>query len=62
MRHIHTTTQEHKPNALSYLSCKFRVSQAASTVVLKIFHLYSHSTEQEGEKETERHGRGRGRE
>lgn len=62
----HTTAWKHKPNVLSYLSCQFR-EQAASTVVFKIFHLYSHSTEQErrvgrgGWKETERDGRGGGR-
>lgn len=51
----HTTAQKHKPKDLSYLSCQFRVSQAASTVVFKIFHLYSHRTEQErGEWERDR--------
>lgn len=43
----HRTAQRHKTNALSYLSCQVRVSQAASSVVFKIFHLHSHSTEQE---------------
>lgn len=58
--HQNITHNNKKNPAGSYLSCQFRICHAASTVVFKTLHLYSHSTEQWrevgvwGGKETER--------
>lgn len=42
-------THNSAPSTLSYLSWQCRVSQTALTVVFKIFHLYSHWTEEKWE-------------